>query len=229
MRVLLSRCLALLLYSFSRIFYRFETRWVAPPPAGVWQGLRVFALLNHTSLLEPLFLGAFPLAFLWEAAARAVVPGADKTLKRPLAGTFYRLFSPHTVAISRKRDASWDLFLDTIGPDSLVALAPEGRMMRANGLDAQGNPMSVRGGIADILVRVGSGRLLIGYSGGLHHVNQPGQRGFKLFKTLHMNFECLEIADYLASFGSQTPERLRLAIARDLEQRLAQHKPGPDV
>jgi hypothetical protein len=33
----------------------------------------------------------------------------------------------------------------------MVLMAPEGRMKRADGLDAHGQPMTVRGGIADIL------------------------------------------------------------------------------
>lgn len=227
MRILISRCLALCLCLLTRLCYRFEVSWVTPPPADVWKGIRVFAFLNHTSLMEPLFLGAFPLSFLWDAAARAIVPGADKTMKRPIVGRFYKFFSPNTIAITRKRDDSWQYFLDSIQPNSLVALAPEGRMMRANGLDAEGKPMSVRGGIADILAHLGTGKLLIGYSGGLHHVNQPGQKGFKLFKTLRIRFEIVDIAEYLASFESQTQASLRLDIARDLENRLARHKPVP--
>lgn len=225
LKILISRCLAVSLCLLSRLFYRFEVSWVHPPPADVWEEIRVFAFLNHTSLLEPLFLGAFPLRFVWDAAARAVIPGADKTMKRPIVGRFYKFFSPNTIAITRKRDDSWQYFLDNIQPHSLVAIAPEGRMMRANGLDGEGKPMRVRGGIADILTRLGSGKLLIAYSGGLHHVNQPGQKGLKLFKTLRIRFEMLDIAEYLASFGTLTLEALRLQMAKDLEARLAQHKP----
>jgi hypothetical protein len=225
LRVLISRLLAVFLWGFSRLFYRFETRWITPPDPAFWQEIRVFAFLNHTSLMEPLFFGAFPLAFLWDAAAKARIPGADKTMKRPIVGKFYQFFSPNTIAISRKRDESWQLFLDGIGPDVLVALAPEGRMMRPNGLDSEGKAMSVRGGIADILLRMGSGKMLLAYSGGLHHVNQPGQKGFRLFQTLRMNFEWLEISDYIQSFEASEPSHLRVLVARDLEARLALHKP----
>lgn len=223
--VWISRSVAVMLHVLTRCCYRFEVQWVSPPPADAWKNIRVFAFLNHTSLLEPLFLGAFPLSFLWDAAARTTVPGADITMNRRFAGAFYKAFAPRAVAISRKRDDSWQAFLEQIQPQDLVALAPEGRMMRANGLDKNGQPMSVRGGIADILHQVGHGRFLIGYSGGLHHVNQPGQKGFKPFKTLRMNFEVLEIGPYLASFGEVTPEALRGLVARDLEARLRQHKP----
>ena len=147
-------------------------------------------------------------------------------MNRRFAGAFYKAFAPRAVAISRKSDDSWQAFLAQIQPQDLVALAPEGRMMRANGLDKNGQPMSVRGGIADILHQVGQGRFLIGYSGGLHHVNQPGQKGFKLFKTLRMNFEVLNIESYLAGFGAVSPEELRTLVARDLETRLRQYQPA---
>lgn len=223
--VIASRALALSMYAFTRIFYTFEVSWVESPPPNAWKDISVFAFLNHTSLLEPLFLGAFPLSFLWDAAKRATVPGADITMNRPIAGFFYRLFSPRTISISRKRDDTWAEFLDQIRSNDLVALAPEGRMMRPNGLDKHGKPMSVRGGIADILLHLKTGKFLLGYSGGLHHVNQPGQKGFKLFKTLKMRFEILDIETYLAQFeGEKTPQK-RLLIAKDLENRLKQYKP----
>lgn len=234
LRVLLSRCLVLAAWGFSRLFYRHRLSWVRQPEAGtgplqlpgLWTQLRVFAFLNHTSLLEPLFFGAFPLSFLMHAAGRTTIPGADITLRRPLIGRFYRFLSPRTVAITRKRDASWEAFLNQISPAAMVALAPEGRMMRADGLDKHGRPMSVRGGIADILVRIGQGSLMIAYSGGLHHVNRPGERRLRLFKTLHLRLEVLDIADYLAGFGEVPITELRRLIAQDLEARLARERPG---
>lgn len=225
LRALISRLLVLGVYGFSRLFYRFELTWVGDPPKDVFREVRVFALLNHTSLFEPLFIGAFPVGFLWSAAPRATMPGADVTMNRPIIGRFYRLLSPRTVSITRKRDDSWQAFLDQIGPDSLVALAPEGRMMRQNGLDKDGKPMSVRGGIADILQRIGSGTMLLAYSGGLHHVNIPGEGKLRLFQTLKLRLEAVEIADYLAGCGALSESELRLAVARDLEQRLKRHQP----
>ncbi|PIQ29232.1 hypothetical protein COW36_17400 [bacterium (Candidatus Blackallbacteria) CG17_big_fil_post_rev_8_21_14_2_50_48_46] len=229
LHILISRLLALSLWCFSRIFYRFEVSWVKTPPANVWKNIRVFAFLNHTSLLEPLFLGAFPPSFLWDAASRTRVPGADKTMNRPIVGRFYKFFSPQTISISRKRDESWDLFLEGITPEVMVALAPEGRMMRANGLDSEGKPMSVRGGIADILQKIGHGKMMLGYSGGLHHVNIPGQKKVKLFKKLQICFEIVEIAEYLQNFNTEEKGACRLQIARDLETRLAKYKPHPSA
>jgi hypothetical protein len=225
LHVFITRLLVISVGFLTRRFYRFEVLWVGPKPPKAWKNIRVFAFLNHTSLLEPLFLGTLPVSFLWDAAKRTVVPGADITMNRPIAGTFYKYFSPRTVSITRERDDSWSGFLDEIKPDTMVALAPEGRMMRANGLDKRGKPMSVRGGIADILCKVQTGKMLIGYSGGLHHVNAPGEKRMRLFKTLKIRYEVLDIADYLKTFDTQDPKRLRKSVAEDLEQRLHKYKP----
>lgn len=225
LHVFITRLLIISVGFFTRRLYRFEVLWVGPKPRQAWKNIRVFAFLNHTSLLEPLFLGTLPISFLWNAAKRTVVPGADITMNRPIAGTFYKYFSPRTVSITRERDDSWSGFLDEIEPDTMVALAPEGRMMRANGLDKHGRPMSVRGGIADILCKVQTGKMLIGYSGGLHHVNAPGEKRMRLFKTLKIRYEILDIADYLKTFDTRDPKRLRKYVAEDLEKRLQQHKP----
>ena len=56
-------------------------------------------------------------------------------------------------------------------------------MKRRNGLDSQGQPMTVRGGIADILEAIPSGPMLIAYSGGLHHVQAPGETLPAVFRT----------------------------------------------
>lgn len=225
LHVFITRLLVISVGFFSRRCYRFEVLWVGPKPRKAWKDIRVFAFLNHTSLLEPLFLGTLPVAFLWDAAKRTLVPGADITMNRPIAGTFYKYFSPRTVSITRERDDSWSGFLNEIKPDTLVALAPEGRMMRANGLDKHDKPMSVRGGIADILCKVQTGKMLIGYSGGLHHVNTPGEKRIRLFKTLKIRYEIIDIAHYLKQFDSSDPKQLRKQVAEDLEKRLAQHKP----
>ena len=63
MRSLLSRLIVLFTYLFSRIFFRFELSWVQEPETDAWKQIRVFAFMNHTSLLEPLFFGAFPFSF----------------------------------------------------------------------------------------------------------------------------------------------------------------------
>jgi hypothetical protein len=110
----------------------------------------------------------------------------------------------------------------------MVVIAPEGRMMRANGLDSQGKPMTVRGGVADILEVIPAGRMLIAYSGGLHHVQIPGGRP-KIFKTVRLRVEEVEIAEYRAAILDQTsPDGFKKAVIADLERRRDEYCPTED-
>ena len=103
---------------------------------------------------------------------------------------------------------------------AMVALLPEGRMKRANGLDSEGRPMTVRGGIADILETIGEGRLLLAYSGGLHHVQVPGQRFPRLWKTIRMNLELVDIGTYRRELMAQAGEAgFKRAVTADLDRR----------
>ena len=47
----------------SRIFYRHDMTFVGPHPKDPWGDLRLVAFLNHTSLIEPVFLGGVPNRF----------------------------------------------------------------------------------------------------------------------------------------------------------------------
>jgi hypothetical protein len=97
---------------------------------------------------------------------------------------------------------------------------PEGRMMRANGLDKNGRPMTVRGGIADIVSSIPEGRMLLTYSAGLHHVQTPGQRIPKVFKTLRMRLEAVDIAAYRRRLMDRCgPHGFKKALIGDLESR----------
>ena len=78
----------------------------------------------------------------------------------------------------------------------MVLLAPEGRMKLANGLDPQGKPMTVRGGMADILQIIGSGRMLLAYSGGFHHIQVPRQSLPRPFKTIRIRLEPVDVEAY---------------------------------
>ncbi|MEO0336348.1 MAG: hypothetical protein AAF202_08135, partial [Pseudomonadota bacterium] len=180
----------------ARLFYRFEVNWVAGSELSDWRQIRTFAFLNHTSLFEPLFLSTMPWRFLWHGSKHALLPIADKTMNRPFLGSLLSFMAPDVVSITRKKDESWDGFLHKLGPETVVCLAPEGRMMRANGLDSNGKPMTVRGGISDILWHIDDGYLLFGYSGGLHHVQTPGEKFPKLFKTIKIKYEAILISDY---------------------------------
>src|ERR1043166_1214740 len=194
--------LLIVLKYLSKVFYRHDFGWIGTPPPRPWHDIRLVAFLNHTSLFEPVFLGVVPNSFIWRLAAHGVVPAADKTTDRPLVGLIFKFVAHHVIAITRERDATWFAVLNKIDPRSMLVIAPEGRMKRANGLDLHGNPMSVRGGIADILEAVKDGRFLIAYSGGLHHVQIPG-RVPRIFKTVRLRVEVVEIADYIAEINAK--------------------------
>ena len=101
----------------------------------------------------------------------------------------------------------------------MIVIAPEGRMKRANGLDANGNPMTVRGGIADILQAVGEGRMLVAYSGGLHHVQIPEHTMVRLFVKVRMNTEIVDIKTYIAEQMRDGEEQFKRNVREDLERR----------
>ncbi|MFZ2490074.1 MAG: 1-acyl-sn-glycerol-3-phosphate acyltransferase [Thermoanaerobaculia bacterium] len=202
----------------SRIFYRVEFRWLHPIPRDPWADIRLVIFLNHTSLFEPVFLGGVPNRFIWRLAAHGVIPAADKTTERPLVGLIFKFVAHHVVPITRERDNSWFQVLEKIDPKSMVVIAPEGRMKRKNGLDLQGRPMSVRGGVADILDAIKRGKMIIAYSGGMHHVQIPGHLP-RLFKTVRMNAQNVEIADYIAEMAGGSPEEFKRNVMRDLDRR----------
>jgi 1-acyl-sn-glycerol-3-phosphate acyltransferase len=217
---LLSYGVLLACRGFSKTFYRTVVSWVAPPPQDAWDDVRLIALLNHTSLMEWLFASVPPRRFLREVADKAVLPVADVTLKRPVIGWGLRLLAHRVIPITRERDATWTTVLGSIGSDSILVIMPEGRMKRRGGLDKYGQPMTVRGGIADILSVMEHGRMLLAYSGGLHHVQAPGDRLPRLFKVIQVALEVVEIADYVRLLG-ETPgtPAFKQAVKLDLERR----------
>ncbi len=222
--VLVFTMLTLLKY-LSKAFYRHDFAFIGPTPRDPWADIRLVAFLNHTSLFEPVFLGAVPARFIWRLAAHGVVPAADKTTDRPLVGIVFKFVAHHVIAITRERDDTWFQVLRQIDPDSMVVIAPEGRMKRANGLDLHGRPMTVRGGIADILQAVNHGRFLIAYSGGLHHVQIPG-RVPRIFKTVRLRVENLDIAEYIADMTRRGGEdEFKKNVMKDLDSRRDQYAP----
>jgi 1-acyl-sn-glycerol-3-phosphate acyltransferase len=214
---------------FSQLFFRMEATWVGgtPAPGRTLGRLRVVAVLNHTSLFEWLLISAVPPSFLWRVARHGVVPAAEKTLKRPLVGLFFKMLGKHVVSITRERDHTWRAVLARIDPDSMVVIAPEGRMKRPNGLDANGQPMTVRGGIADVLEAIEDGPMLLAYSGGLHHVQAPGEHFPRLFRRIRLALEVVEIGAYraerLAEAGGEVG--FKRAVVADLERRRDRYCP----
>jgi hypothetical protein len=214
-----------LLKYLSRIFFKPDFAFIGQTPPDPWADLRLVAFLNHTSLFEPVFLAGVPNRFIWRLAAHGVIPAASKTTERKLVGMVFKFIAHHVIAITRERDHTWFAVLQKIDPLSMVVIAPEGRMKRANGLDLQGNPMTVRGGIADILLAVKEGRMLLAYSGGLHHVQVPGHFP-RPFKTVRMRIENLEISEYIAGIMAKSGEEgFKKAVMRDLDRRRDEYAP----
>ncbi len=208
------------------LFYRVDFRWIGNVPKRPWRKVRLVAFLHHTSLFEPLFAAGCPNHFLWRLARHGVIPAADKTINRPMVGMLFRFVAHHVISVTRQRDHTWFEVLRRIDPDSMIVILPEGRMMRKNGLDSHGNPMTVRGGIADVIDAVGEGKMLLAYSGGLHHVQAPGELIPRVFETIRMNLEVVEIGEYrrdiLERAGSDDFKR---AVRADLEQRRDENRP----
>lgn len=206
-------------------FYRFEWEWVNPEknPSEPWtKEIKIIAFLNHTSLWEPLLIAPMPVKFIWENSDRVVLPAAEKTMKRPLIGKFFKLIGPKVITITRKRDSTWLQFLSAIDPDSLIVILPEGRMKRPTGLDSTGKPMNVRTGIVDVIERMGEGKMLVIYSGGLHHVQVPGQFIPKPFKTIRERLELIDLKEYKEKHGTKDPQ----IIANDLQERMKLYCPS---
>jgi 1-acyl-sn-glycerol-3-phosphate acyltransferase len=220
-RHLIPFALLLLLKAVSNLFWRKEVRWVGEVgPGDRWEDVRVVAILNHTSLYEWVFAGVCPNRFLRQIALHGVVPIAEKTAKRPLVGAFFRTVAAHVVPISRHRDHTWRTVIEKVDdPKAMLLILPEGRMMRRNGLDHEGKPMTVRGGIADVLLLVPDGKLLLAYSGGLHHVQAPGEHVPRLFRTVRMNFERVDVAAYRETMLAEGEAGFRSRVKADLEAR----------
>jgi hypothetical protein len=206
----------------ARTFYSPDAQAIdgGPIPGAPWDDVRLICFLNHTSLYEPLFAAVVPNRFMWQIASRGVVPIAEVTFDRSILGRFLRALVPQAVSITREPDRTWDALMDTVDERAMVIILPEGRMRRANGLDRDNKPMSARGGVVQILEKMGHGKMLMAYSGGLHHVQIPGQKFPRLFRTIRIRFELLDIADYLASMQAQaTGGRLKKVVKADLDRR----------
>ena len=222
---LLAFLVLLRVHILSRLFFRLENEWIGGEPNNYATDTRVIALLNHTSLYEPLVAGYAPMNLLWKFARHGVLPVAEKTMNRRI-GLFFRFFVRHTLVVTRQRDHTWDAVLNRIDSNAIVIILPEGRMKRADGLDSKGKPMTIRSGIADILEALPGGRMLIVYSGGLHHIQVPGERLPTPFKTIRCRMEMVDISDYKAAVAAEHPElNFTGAVIADLSRRRNQYCP----
>jgi 1-acyl-sn-glycerol-3-phosphate acyltransferase len=208
-----------------QVFYTRRFTWAPERESMDFDQVRVMILLNHTSLYEPVFLSELPFGFLWRIADKIYLPIADVTLNRPVVGRLFKAMLPRVFPVTRKSDASWQNYLNSIRPGDLVIIAPEGRMKRPNGLDKHGKKMTVKGGVADIIDRLDSGSMLICQSGGLHHIQKPGQWLPKPFQIIRMHVTAIGIPEYKARFSTHSRER-KLQIVEDLQLRLDAGLPG---
>jgi 1-acyl-sn-glycerol-3-phosphate acyltransferase len=216
-----------------RLFFRFDVEWVGNVPDDPWEDIRIMAILNHTSLMEPVFLAVVPTPVVWRIAREGVIPIASKTMNRKRTGLAFRFAGRRVISVSRKRDLSWQQVLrHCCSPQSITVIFPEGRMLRRTGLDSEGRPMSIRSGVADLLAEVPSGRLLLAYSGGLHHVAAPGDRFPRLFQKIALRLEVLDIPAYRDALGgAQDMDVFRRRVVEDLTQRRNRYSPlmGPTI
>lgn len=208
----------------SLLLWRLRLDWVGQSAGSSWKELpirqvRIVAILHHTSLYELVYTGMCPNRFLWRIASCGVLPAADKTISRPLVGMLFRLIARDVVSISRQRDHTWREVLRRISSNSMVLILPEGRMKRPNGLDLQGQPLTVRGGIADLLEATPDGIMLLAYSGGLHHIQTPGETIPRLFRPVSMHFEAIDIAAYRQEHMAGGEAAFKRNVIADLERR----------
>jgi len=225
-KAILAFIVLMVVRTLSRIFFKLEKDWITPEPDDYAKGTRIVAILNHTSLYEPIIAGYAPTNLLWKFARHGVAPIAEKTMKRRI-GIFFSFIVRHPVVVTRKRDDTWNSVLNKVDSKSIVIILPEGRMKRADGLDSKGREMTIRGGIADILEVLPDGRMLMVYSGGLHHIQVPGELLPTPFKTVKVRMEMIEIADYKATLAQEHPDQtFHRAVIADLTRRRDEYCPN---
>ncbi len=203
----------------SRSLWNTRVEWVGHVPDDPWENVRLIAVLNHTSLAEGIYLSVVPNRVIRRIATHGVAPIAQETMDRPIEGRIFRVLVPNPVPITRRRDHSWTAVMARVDdPEAVVALCPEGRMMRPNGRDKSGEAMTIKPGIADVLRALGRGRMIVAYSGGLHHVLPPGKTLPRFFQSMVVRIESIDIAEYNAERARERPSFVD-AVVRDLTRR----------
>jgi 1-acyl-sn-glycerol-3-phosphate acyltransferase len=209
----------------AKVFFKLKNEWITPEPENYAKGTKMIAILNHTSLYEPLIAGYAQYRLLWKFARHGVLPVAEKTMKRRI-GLFFRLLVRYPIVVTRQRDQTWYNVLAKADSKAITIILPEGRMKRANGLDSEGREMTVRGGIADIIEALPDGRILVVYSGGLHHIQVPGELLPTPFKTIRCRMEMIDIPTYKEDLQRNYPDlKFRNAVVADLTRRRDKYCP----
>ena len=209
----------------ARVFFKLKNEWITPEPENYAKGTKMIAILNHTSLYEPLIAGYAQYRLLWKFARHGVLPVAEKTMKRPI-GIFFRLLVRHPIVVTRQRDKTWYKLIAKADSNAITIILPEGRMKRANGLDSEGLEMTVRGGIAEIIEALPEGHILVVYSGGLHHIQVPGELLPTAFKTIRCRMEMIDIPTYKEELKRDYPDvAFRKAVIADLTRRRDEYCP----
>ena len=212
----------------AKVFFKLENEWIGGEPEDYALNTRIVAILNHTSLYEPLIAGYAQYKLLWKFSRHGVLPVAEKTMKRRI-GLFFRLLVRHPIVVTRQRDKTWYNVLNKVESKAITIILPEGRMKRADGLDSEGREMTIRGGIADILDVMPDGRMLLVYSGGLHHIQVPGELLPTPFKTLRCRMETIDIPSYKEELKRDYPGlKFRSAVIADLTRRRDEYCPKTD-
>ena len=219
MRTILVFALLMCLKWISRLLFRYRGVWMGVEADGDWSKVKILAILNHTSLYEPLLAGFAPTGLLWRFARHGVLPVADKTMRRRI-GLFFRFLAREVVVVTRQRDSTWDEVMRRVDGEAIVMILPEGRMMRKDGLDAAGRPMTIRGGIADVLAAVDRGLMLLVHSGGLHHIQSPGELLPRPLRQIRARIELVDVPTYkLQLGGTDDMDAFRAAVIADLTHR----------
>lgn len=196
------------------IIYPSKLNWLTKEPDN-WDDISLILILNHTSLFEFVYGVTLPYKFLKNLSQHLVIPVADKTMKKPIAGRIFKYLAPHTIPLTRKRDDSWQFFLNQIKSDNICIFMPEGQMKRRNGLDKNGNPMQVKTGVYDLLLKYQGKKMAIVYSHGLHHVMAPNDKIPKIFQKISADIEQVDIDTYLKQF--KNCENPAIEVAQDLQ------------
>jgi hypothetical protein len=201
---------------FGYVAYPSKLHWISKKPQD-WNDVSLILILNHTSLFEFVYGVALPFSFLRQISKRLIIPVAGKSLKSPIGRFVFNSIAAKVVPLTRKRDQSWQTFLNHVDPKDICIFMPEGRMKRPNGLDANNQPMTVRTGVFDLLQRYRGQKMVIVYSYGLHHIFPPGAKFPRIFKKVEAKLECMDVDGYLKQFESH-PSQV-LAVKADLEKR----------